>query len=169
MNFRGALLIALIAMVAATSASGAFGQSAGIHFKGTFDAVVDCNEPLAVRDLAVHGIANGVINPDKTGSADLTVIALFPDTVHFDARLGRWTTVPGGTGRMQITAHNHLRLVWSLPNNLLITDIAISKGSCHATLSTQLKRGQKQYSLYHGNSFYYCDKPRVVGTTCEVN
>jgi hypothetical protein len=169
MKHGGMLLIAVTAIVAAMSGSRASGQSAGIHFKGTFDAVVDCSEPLAVRDLTVHGIANGVINADKTGSADLTVIALFPDTIHFDARLGRWTTVPGGTGRMQITAHNRLRLVWSLPNNLLITDIAISRGGCRATLSTQLKHGQRQYSLYHGNSFYYCNKPRVVSTTCEVN
>ncbi len=169
---KGSATIAAVAAAFAvvTFASAATAQSSGgIRFKGTFEAVVDCDQPVTVRGLAVHGAADGIINTDKTGHADLTLTAMFPDTIHFDARLGRWTTVPGGTGRMQITKRNHLRLVWSLPNNLLITDIAISNGACRASLTTQLKRGQKQYSLYHGNNFYYCNKPRVISTTCEVN
>ncbi len=169
MKVSGRVLRNLIVVVALLSANAALAQSRGIQFKGSFDAVVDCDQPLIVRDFKIHGEAAGVINPDRTGSADLEITALFPERMHLDGRLGHWTTVPGGTGRMQITGHNRLRLIWNLPNNLLITDIAILRESCRANLTSQLKRGKTQYSLFHGNSYYYCSKPRVVATTCQVN
>lgn len=151
-------------------ASEACAQSAIFNFTGGFEAVVDCDRPLYLHNLPITATVKGSINSDKTGTADLNLVAILPSQVHFDGRLGRTTPAPGGTtGRMQITGHNHLRLIWDLPNNLVVVDVAISRSSCRASLSTQLKRGQREYSLYNGHAFFYCGKPRVTSTSCSIS
>jgi len=151
-------------------ASEASAQSAVFSFTGGFEATVDCDRPLYLHNLPITATVKGSINSDKTGNADLNLVAVLPSQVHFDGRLGRTTPAPGGTtGRMQITGHNHLRLIWDLPNNLIVVDVAISRSSCRANLSTQLKRGQREYSLYNGHAFFYCGKPRVTSTSCSIS
>jgi hypothetical protein len=145
-------------------------QNAVFSFKGGFEAIVDCERPLTLHNLPISGTVTGSLNSDKTGSADLNLIAVLPSRVHFDGRLGRTTPAPGGTtGRMQIVGHNRLRLVWDLPNNLLVVDVAVGARSCTASLSTQLKRGQREYSFYNGHAFFYCARPRVTSTSCSIN
>jgi hypothetical protein len=160
------LLIAL----AAACASDVQAQTPVFSFKGGFDAIVDCERPLNLQKLPITATVTGAINSDKSGTADLNLVAILPSTVHFDGRLGRTTFAPGGTSaRMQIIGHNRLRLTWDLPNNLLVVDVAIGKGSCTASLSTQLKRGQREYSLYNGHAFFYCGKPQVTRTSCQIS
>jgi hypothetical protein len=145
-------------------------QSAVFNFTGAFTATVDCDRPLYLHNLPITATVKGQINSDKSGTADLNLVAVLPSAVHFDGQLGRTTAAPGGTtARMQITAHNRLRLVWDLPNNLLVVDVAIGRGSCTASLNAQLKRGQREYSLYNGHAFFYCGKPRVTSTSCSIS
>jgi len=145
-------------------------QSAVFTFTGGFTATVDCDRPLYLHNLPITATVKGQINSDKSGTADLNLVAVLPSAVHFDGRLGRTTEAPGGTtARMQITGHNHLRLIWDLPNNLLVVDVAISRSSCRASLNAQLKRGQREYSLYNGHAFFYCGKPRVTSTSCSIS
>jgi len=156
--------------LAIISGSQAQSQNAVFSFKGGFEAIVDCERPLTLHNLPISATVTGAINSDKTGSADLNLVAVLPSRVHFDGRLGRTTPAPGDTtGRMQIVGHNRLRLIWDLPNNLLIVDVAIGPRSCTASLNTQLKRGQREYSLYNGHAFFYCGKPRVTSTSCQIN
>jgi hypothetical protein len=142
---------------------------AQIRFRGGFDAVVDCERPLAVKNFTVHGDASGVLNPDKTASADLIVRTLMASQIHFDGRLGRTVPAPGGSAQALVVGKNHLRLIWNLPNNQLITNIVISGKSCTASVDTKLLRGAREYSLFDGSSFYYCGRPHVIRTTCNVS
>jgi hypothetical protein len=142
---------------------------AQIRFHGGFDAVVDCDRPIAVRNFTVHGDASGVLNADKTASADLMVRTLTASQIHFDGRLGRTLPAPGGSAQAIVVGRNHLRLIWNLPNNQFITNIVIAGKSCTASVDTKLRRGAREYSLFDGSSFYYCGRPRVVRTTCNVS
>lgn len=166
----GTIARSLLIVLAAACANEARAQSEVFSFKGGFEAVVDCERPLTLHNLPISATITGAINSDKTGSADLNLTAVLPSRVHFDGRLGRTTPAPGGTtARMQIVGHNRLRLIWDLPNNLLVVDVAIGARSCTASFANLLKRGQREYSLYNGHAFFYCAKPRVTSTSCQIS
>jgi hypothetical protein len=159
----------MMIVVALTAAAEAAVEPTAFRFRGTFDAVVDCSRPFRMRHIPIHGYATGVLKSDKTASADLHMRTLFiPTRIHFGGQLGEPTPAPGGTARAEITGENHLRLVWDLPNNLIINDIDISEKSCTANLATELKPGKTIYTLNNGMMMFYCDKPRVTHTSCRI-
>lgn len=148
----------------------AMAQSGAVKFRSGMNLAFDCETPWNVRDYAVRANLTGVLNADRSASADLTINGFMLNTnVHFDARLGRSTLpAPGGTSQLRVLGRDRIRAIWSLPNNNLIMDFAVSGRSCSAVLTMSLKPGKTQYSMYSGSKFYYCSAARVLNTTCEA-
>jgi hypothetical protein len=149
--------------------SHAHAQGAGINFKLDFDAMVDCTQPIAARNLTVHGSGTGVLNLDKSGSADLNLSGAVSSTIHFEGRLGQGAApAPGGSAQFRVVGRNRLRLTWDLPNNQLSTVIAISGRGCSAVVDSRLKPGRAQYTLYDGSTYHYCGRPAISHASCSV-
>src|SRR5258708_4189150 len=131
-----------------------------IHFSGS----VDCQQPIAANNVPISGDGTGAIYTDGSAYADVTETAfVFSSTIHFDGRLGaRPTLAPGGSAR------SGLKLIWNLPNNALVVNIATRGQSCSASFAANLFPGKRQYTLFDGSTIHYCSRPRVAQTSCEV-
>ena len=146
-------------------------QSGAIKFRSGMNLAFDCETPWKVKDYAVRAKLTGVLNADRSASADLAINGFMLNTnVHFDARLGRSVLpAPGGTSQLRVLSRDRIRAVWNLPNNDLILDFVASGRSCSAVLTMRLKPGKTQYSMYSGSKFYYCSVARVLNTDCEAH
>lgn len=165
-GFARTLAIVLALMVPSAMARA---QSPGINFEAGFEMAVTCDRPVQVRDFLVRGTGTGVLHADKSASADLDITTLTTSRIHFDGRLGGAPrSAPGGTSQVHVAGKNRLRLIWGLPNNLLTMDLVIAGHGCTAIPGMRLKPGQREYSLFDGNGFYYCARPRVLRTSCRV-
>jgi hypothetical protein len=160
----------MAALVTLATAGQAVAQPGSTKIRAVFKLSFDCDSPRKLRDYGVNAHLSGVLNADNTATADLAISGLFfADNVHFDARLGRSASpAPGGTSQLRVTGKDRLRLVWSLPNNDLIVDVAVSGKSCRADLAMRLKSGETRYSMYGGGKFYHCSAARVVRTSCAI-
>lgn len=163
----GSVAAAILTVVFVSEAPAA---APGIRFRVDFDLMVNCDQPIQVRNFIVRGSGTGVLNLDKSTTADIRLNAgLFPKTIHFEGGLGRGSTVaPGGTSRVSVVGRNRLRIIWDLPNNQLIGDITIVGQSCSASLDSKLKRGRTQYTVFDGSQFYYCERPALIRSACAV-
>jgi hypothetical protein len=166
----GFACISAVALSSMFPPATAYAQSPGINFETSFELGVDCDRPVQVRDFHVQGRGTGVLRADRTGSADLQITTLATSTIHFDGRLGGAPRpAPGGTtSEMHVVGGNRLRLIWNLPNNQLIADLVLSKHGCTAIPGVRLKPGMREYSLFDGNGYYYCARPRVLRTSCRA-
>ena len=137
-----------------------------IHFAGT----VDCLQPVQANNIPISGDGTGAIFTDGSAYADVTETAfIFSSTIHFDGRLGaRPTAAPGGSAQVRVAGRNGLRLIWNLPNNALVVNIATRGQSCSASFSANLFPGKRQYTLFDGNTIHYCNRPRVAQASCQV-
>ena len=137
-----------------------------IHFSGS----VDCLQPIAANNIPISGDGTGVIYTDGSANADVTETAfVFSSTIHFDGRIGaRPTAAPGGTAQVRVAGRNGLKLIWNLPNNALVVNIATRGQSCSASFGANLFPGKRQYTLFDGSTIHYCDRPRVAHASCEV-
>lgn len=146
-------------------------QPASVHFQINGSAHVDCRAPIQLQNFPVTVAGTGVLNSDRTASADVSVTEfIFVNQIHFEGRLGgRPTPAPGGSAQVRVSGKDRLHLTWSLPNNNLTIDIVVRGHTCSATIGLALKRGMREYSLYDGQGFHYCSRPRVEQTTCQVN
>jgi hypothetical protein len=142
-------------------------QAAGFTFHVTGGMTVDCRTPLTVQNQPVHLRGSGTINPDRSGTADLTIQEL-NSTIHFDGRLGgRPIAAPGGTSRLNVVSRNRLRAVWDMPNNQLVLDVVSHGQACTAIPSIVLKRGSHEYSLFDGRGWWTCSAVRVGPASCQ--
>ena len=137
-----------------------------VHFTGS----VDCQQPIAATNIPISGDGSGVLNTDGSASADITQTAfIFSSTIHFDGRIGAApTAAPGGTAQVRVSGRNSLRLIWNLPNNALVVNIATRGRSCSANFGANLFPGRRQYTLFDGSTIHYCSRPRVAQASCEV-
>ena len=60
------------------------------------------------------------------------------------------------------------KLIWNLPNNSLIVNIAVRGQSCSATFATPLKPGMTQVSMFDGTMYHYCTPPVMTSSICEI-
>jgi hypothetical protein len=164
-----ALMVPAAAILLLGLTSHARAQGAGINFKGDFDMVVDCTEPRAVRNFPLHGSVNGVLNLDKSGSADLSVSgSSFATSLHFEGRLGQGpAAAPGGSSQFHVVGPNRLRLTWDLPNNQLNNTIVISGQRCSSIVDVRRKSG-RVYTLHDGSTYHYCSRLAITHTSCSV-
>jgi hypothetical protein len=140
-----------------------------VNFQIGFTGKVDCQSPIALSNVPISADGTGQINPDGTGHADLTQTAFVLSTrIHFEGRLGRATESPGGTTTARVTGKNSLRLMWNLPNNQFVVNIVVRGQTCSASFSSNLKPGKSQHTLFDGNIYHYCGKPRVESSSCQV-
>jgi hypothetical protein len=150
--------------------SEAVAQTSSVNLKANFELQFDCERPVLVRNHPIQAAFTAVLNTNKSASADLVITGIiFTNTVHFDARLGGAQSAPGGTSSLRVLASNHIRAIWSLPNNQLILDIVTSGRSCSANLSIRLKPGMREYTMFDGSQMYYCSNQRVQQTSCQLN
>jgi hypothetical protein len=165
-----ARIIGVALMVACcTTATGASAETSGIHFDIEFRMSVDCDQPKQVSDVPVNGSGSGVLNLDKTGSLDLTLTALTTSTLHFEAKLGSQASpAPGGTTIMRILSGNRLQAIWELPTDQVIATVLVSNRGCRAAVDFKLTHGNTQYSMFDGQNFYFCSRPRLIDTSCSL-
>lgn len=145
-------------------------QSGGVNLRATMQLQFDCENPWKVKNYGVRATLTGVLNTDRSATADLAITGFFLNTnVHFDTRLGRGSmAAPGGSSQLRVLGSNKLRGIWSLPNNDLILDMTMTGQACQSHLTLRLKPGKTQYSMYGGTKFYYCSAARVISTSCTV-
>ena len=141
-----------------------------VNFKVSFAGKVDCDQPFAVKNVPIRGDGNGVINADGSASADVTQTAfVLSTTVHFKGRLGAPPTpAPGGTAQVRVAGRDRLRLIWNLPHNQLIVHIMAKGQACAARFEALLKPGKKTYTLFDGQTYHYCGRPRVESSSCQI-
>jgi hypothetical protein len=160
----------LILMAGLTFSAQAMAQAPLANFHIHFAGTVDCDQPIAAKNIPISGDGTGVLNTDGSASADITQTAfIFTSTIHFDGRLGAApTAAPGGTAQVRVVGRNSLKLIWNLPNNALVVNIATRGRSCAASFSANLFPGKRQYTLFDGSTVHYCGRPRVAQASCEV-
>ena len=142
-----------------------------VNFSIRFTGSVDCERPLPVKNVPISGNGTGTINADGSATAEVTQTAfVFSNPVRFDGRLGaRPSVAPGGTtSQVRVSGRNSLRLIWNLPNNAFVVNIAVRGQTCSATFESRLNPGQRHHTLFDGSNFHYCDRPRVASSSCEV-
>lgn len=146
--------------------TGALAQKVRGHF--SYDGVVDCHQP-PVKDFPVHYEATGTLSTDR--SANLDVSSNVEGFSNYRAKLGaRPTEAPGGSASLRVTGRSGLRAVREYPNNYLIVTLSLNQrtGACSIRVDNRLKPGKRDYTfLIAGGSVAYCNKPRVVRTSCE--
>ncbi len=140
-----------------------------VRFQVNGSARVDCEKPLQVQNFPIIVKGNGVLNSDRSASADVEITEfIFVNKIHFDGRLGaRPAPAPGGSSQVRVGGRNRLHLSWFLPNNEVSLDILVKGSSGSAPLGFRLKPGQRQYSLWDGYRYHYCSRPRIEQTTCQ--
>ncbi len=144
-------------------------QTSSVNFQIGFSGQVDCDQPVQMKNIPISGEGNGVLNTDGSASADLTQTAFILSTrVRFEGRLGAATPAPGGTAQIRVAGKQRLLLIWNLPNNQLIVNVAVKGQSCSASFEAKLKPGKSQYTLYDGSNYHYCGRPRVAQASCQV-
>ena len=160
---------AFVAALAAIPPSEANAQTRSVQFDLAFDLSIDCDQPKEFHDIPVRGEGSGVLNSDKTASADLKISTMAGSSIHFDASLGGAPRpAPGGSSILNVMGRDRLRLIWDLPTNQIITTIAVRGQNCTAAVDFKLKYGNHTYSMFDGQSFYFCKKPRLLGSSCTV-
>ena len=162
----GSMVRTVVVILGLALSSDAIAQ---IRFAIDGDLAVDCDQPVQVRNTPVRLRGTGVINSDKSASADVDISSFVTSSrIHFDAHLGGASRpAPGGASQLRVIGRNRLRLIWILPNNLLTVDIVTAGQSCSATLGVQLKPGKRQYTLFDGSRYYFCARPRLLRASCR--
>jgi hypothetical protein len=143
--------------------AGALAQTIRGHF--TYDGVVDCHQP-PVKDFPIHIEATGALSTDRSAevSSNLEGFSIYR------GKLGERQTEPGGSASVRVAGRSSLRAVREYPNNYLIGTLTFFRktGTCAITVDNRLKPGKREYTfLAPGGGVVYCNKPRIVRTSCE--
>lgn len=167
------IISALIASAALLySHDGAVAQKAGsIRIDVNAQLRVDCTRPTRANNFPVRVFARNTISPDRSFTANWQISTLGTESMDFAGRRGSVSTVglPGGSSaQLRVTPGNGLLLNMTGPQSTLSARVTASENSCQVTLSTGLRRGFKEYSLWSGAVYYYCSQPRVVKATCRI-
>ncbi len=152
-----------------TFSTAAMPQTSSVNFQIGFSGNVDCLRPFQINNVPISGEGTGTLNTDGSATADITETAFVLSTrIHFDGRLGRATPAPGGTAQVRVAERHRLLLIWNLPNNQLIVNIAVNGHSCAAGFAAKLRPGKSEYTLFDGSIYHYCNRPRVQQASCQV-
>jgi hypothetical protein len=145
-------------------------QEGVLRMKFSFDGVVDCSRPVAVKNFALHGEGDAVLYSDRRATLDYTQQGLSSTQVRFDAQLGGApSAAPGGTASLRVINRNQLRAVWSLPNNDMILNVSVARNSCVAKIDARLKGGARELSVYDSGMLVYCNRPKITRISCQAS
>src|SRR5258708_6942479 len=171
MKFMASALVAAGALLCSCDIVAA--QKAGsIHIDVNAQLRVDCNRPLHVSNFPVRVVARNTISPDKNFTANWQISSIGTESMDFAGRLGSTSTIglPGGSSaQLRVTPGNSLQLNVTSPQSTLSARVTASGNSCNATVTTGLRRGFREYSLWSGSAYYYCGKPQIVQTKCHIH
>lgn len=132
---------------------------------------VDCVRPTRANNFPVRVYARNTISTDKKFTANWQISTIGTENMDFAGRLGSASAVglPGGSSaQLRVTPGNSLLLNMTSPQSTLSARVTTSGNACNVTLTTGLRRGFKEYSLWSGSVYYYCSQPRVVQATCRI-
>jgi hypothetical protein len=162
------LFLSFLAMLCSLQSS--FAQDSVLRMNFSFDGVVDCARPIAVKNFALHGEGAAVLYSDRRATLDYTQRGISTTQVRFDAKLGGAPSpAPGGTASLRVVSRNQLRAVWSLPNNDLILSVSVAGNSCRAGIDARLKGGAREFSIYDSGVLAYRGRPRIVRISCQAS
>jgi hypothetical protein len=165
---RNAILI-----LGLTLSTSGIAQTSSVNFQVGFTGHMDCHQPQELKDVPIKGDGKGVLNADGSVTADFIQTSFFvlSNTIHFDSRHlgGKPVAAPAGTAEVRVTGQHSLRFIWNLPNNQLITEIAVEGQSCTVNFDERLRPGKSLYNFFDGTKIWYCDRPRVEHTSCQVH
>lgn len=161
---------ALLTTLVGTIAAPASAQERVFRMNFSFDGLVDCSRPIAVRDFALRGSGSAVLYSDRRATLAYTQHAVSATQVRFDAKLGATPMpAPGGTASLRVVNRNKLRAVWSLPNNDIVMNILVAgNNTCSVQIDNRLRRGAREFTLYYGGDLAYCQKPRISRVNCQA-
>jgi len=169
-NRKGVCRLILISGVFGfTFATQRLAHASSVNFQIAFSGHVDCHRPFNVSHVPISGSGTGSLNSDGSATADVTETAfVLSSRIHFDGRLGRSTPAPGGTAQVRVAGQHRLLLIWNLPNNQLVIDVAVNGRSCTARFEPALKPGKTEYTLFDGTIYHYCGRPTAETASCQV-
>lgn len=165
------LLVATVLLVAPpTFASPALAQKAGdMHIDVDTELRVNCNRPLSAQDFPVRIRGKNTIAADGSAAARWQITSVFTQDLNFSGKLGGHPVpIPGGQAQLRVSGRNGLLLTTTSPQHITYARVTIRGQSCQVRFDAKLKPGFKEYTLWSGSRFYYCDRPRVVQTTCRI-
>jgi hypothetical protein len=162
----GRYLALALGLALSTAASA---QTGSVKFQIGFSGHVDCYRPIQIGNVPISVAGTGTLQTNGDISADLTETAFILSTqIHFEGRLGRPTSAPGGTAQARVAGQHRLLLIWNLPNNQMVVTVDVHGQSCSASLATRLKPGKTEYTLFDGNIYHYCGRPIPQTSSCHI-
>jgi hypothetical protein len=161
--------ILFLGIVGFTFAISGRAHASTVNFQIAFSGHVDCHRPFNISHVPISGSGTGSLNSDGSATADIMETAfVLSSRIHFEARLGRSTPAPGGSAQVRVAGQHRLLLIWNLPNNQMVIDIAVNGRSCTARFESSLKPGKTEYTLFDGTIFHYCGRPTAETASCQV-
>jgi hypothetical protein len=170
MKFMTCALVAAGALLSGCGVAAA--QKPGsIHIDVNAQLRVDCNRPVRVSNFAVRVVARNTISPDKNFTANWQISSIGTQSMDFAGRLGSTSTIglPGGSSaQLRVTPGNGLLLNVRSPQSSLSARVTASGNACNVVLTTALRPGFREYSLWSGSTYNYCSKPQIMQTQCRI-
>ena len=160
--------IANTLLLAAALVSVAEPSLAQITARFSFDGVANCDKPMVLRDFPIHAEGTGTLALDRSATLDLS--SNVEGNQRYEGKLGgKAIQTPDGSASLKVRSRHSLRAIRDYPNNQVIIDVISVGKECTVKVDTRLKPGKKQYTFSTSFGLAYCDKPRVVKTTCVAN
>jgi hypothetical protein len=129
------------------------------------DSLADCQQPF-LRNFPVHFEGTATLSASGLASMDSSS-TVEGHTISRATLGGRPMSAPGGSTALRVTGRHGLRATREYPNNYIVADLKVVGNSCSIKVEHRLKPGMRQYTfLTAGGGWAYCDKPRIVRTTC---
>ena len=165
MRIATTLLLTGCAAILGSIADPAFAQ---VTAKFSFDAVANCEKPMMVRDYPLHGEGTGTLSADR--SATLNLNSNIEGNQRYDVKLGgKPIETPDGSATLRVRNRSSLRAIRDYPNSQIIIDIISTGKTCTVKVVSRLKPGKTQYTFSTSFGLAYCDRPRIIKTTCSAS
>ncbi len=161
---------------AALLLSAGLADAASVSFDVTLRTYIDCSRPRELANAPLVMKGRMTLNGDGTaaGRMNMTAYRVITFPVETSGKLGAppmpMDGVPGATVQLRVLNKNGLSLLTNLPNNTFAVNVDVNEDGkkCVASLTNTIRRGQAEYNIYAGDTYYYCTGFRVTSTTCDV-
>ncbi len=158
------VLLAAVAVLSVTLFPNSVVAQASARF--SYDAVVNCTNPN-VQNYPVHYEGTGQLSTNKSASLELQ--SNISGRESYNVRLGGpAVSANGGSASLRVAGSKTLRAVRDYPNNILVVNLTVRGTSCSIAVDNRLKAGKRQYTFTTQMGLAYCDRPRVVKTSCNA-
>jgi hypothetical protein len=172
----GNTLRALTISAGVLLASVGLANAASVSFDVTFRTYVDCVRPTEMNKVPLVMKGRMTLNGDGTavGRMNMTAYRFVTFPMNASGKLGAppmpLDGVPGATVQLKVLNKNGLSLLASFPNNTFGVNVDVSEdgSKCVAGLTNTLKRGQTEYNIYAGDTYYYCTGFRITSSSCSA-